>query len=68
MPPPCWKRGEPLNPCALELFRAQVEQRIDLSGFWLGWRIHGHRLIGPGGARWSPETLRLAWVRWIEPR
>lgn len=60
--PPCWRRGEPLNPCALALFRRDAEQRIDLGGPWHGWRIAGHKLIGPGGVVWTPDTLRHARV------
>jgi hypothetical protein len=60
MPPPCWRAGERLNPCALALFRRDVEQTWPLPWPWIGWRMQRGVLVGPGGMRWTPETLRHA--------
>lgn len=36
----------------------RIHARHDLTGPWAGWRVRGRFLIGPGGVRITPETLR----------
>jgi hypothetical protein len=38
----------------------RTNSRHDLTGPWAGWRVRGRFLIGPGGIRTTPETLRKA--------
>lgn len=66
--PKCVELGKPLPACAAALKRILQEHCLDLPGPWIGWRLRGRRLLGPGGVTLTPETLRLAaaWVRRAE--
>lgn len=66
--PKCVELGKPLPACAAALKRIMQEHHLDLPGPWIGWRLRGRRLLGPGGVTLTPETLRLAaaWVRRTE--
>lgn len=64
LPPPCWIKGQPLNPCARRLAESITDGRIDLHGDWAGWRIRAGRLIGPGGISVTPASLRQ-YARWL---
>jgi hypothetical protein len=58
--PPCLTPGQPLNPCAVAVHAQHVDGFIRLHGPWRGWKIQGHHLIGPGGVRWTVDTLAQA--------
>jgi len=59
--PPCCPSGRVENPCAQTMYRQRVDGFFRLGGDWTGWRIQGGALIGPGGLRFTPRTLRNAW-------
>lgn len=63
MPPCCGQNGRVENACARTVYAQRVDGLIRLSGVWRGWRVQGDTLIGPGGIRWTPATLRHA-ERW----
>lgn len=67
MKPPCVEVGTPLNFCARAVHAQKIEGRIELPPeFWLGWRLRGKRLIGPGGMTFTPATLAAAWRNYIK--
>lgn len=59
--PPCCQDGRVANRCAETVYRQRVDGFFRLTGPWVGWRIQGGALIGPGGLRFTPSTLRNAW-------
>lgn len=59
MRPPCWPDGKPCpNTCAGDLHRRIVDNHVDLTGPWAGWRLRGRDLVSPTGDRVSPERMR----------
>ena len=45
----------------------RIEGRIDLPpGQWVGWRIRGAYLIGPGGMRFNARALAAAWRHYVK--
>lgn len=66
-PPPCFKIGTALNPCAKAMHAERVEGRIDLpQEHWFKWKIRGQYLIGPGGMKFTPRTLAAAWRVYVK--
>lgn len=62
-------RSSPLNDCSAALYDAQVHNRIDLTGPWVGWRLRGRELVSPDGQRMSPQRLiGLLWREESEKR
>lgn len=57
--PPCWDAGKPCpNGCA----RRIVDNHVELSGPWAGWRLAGRDLVAPSGERIPERRLRgLLW-------
>lgn len=59
MRPPCWPEGQRCpNTCAGDLHRRLVDNHVDLTGPWVGWRMRGRDLVSPDGDRITPERLR----------
>ena len=59
MRPPCWPDGKPCpNTCAGDLHRRIVDNHVDLTGPWTGWRLRGRDLVSPAGDRITPERIR----------
>lgn len=59
MRPPCWPEGQSCpNPCAGDLHRRLVDNHVDLTGPWAGWRLRGRDLVSPAGDRITPERMR----------
>jgi hypothetical protein len=63
LPPCCGANGAVTNPCARTVYEQRVSGLVRLAGAWKGWRIQDGALIGPGGVRWTPQTLTHA-HRW----
>ena len=61
--PPCWPSGTTCpNECASRLHDRVVRNHDELHGPWIGWRLVGRDLVGPGGIRVSPERMKgLMW-------
>jgi len=61
--PPCWDAGQPCpNSCAHDVYRRVVDNHVELSGPWRGWRLAGRDLIAPSGERIPERRLRgLLW-------
>lgn len=56
--PPCFVPGQPLNPCARQLYAWEVNGKGWLPADWAGWRLAGRYLVSPDGDRVSVERLR----------
>lgn len=61
--PPCWEVGKPCpNACAQDVHRRVIDNHVELSGPWAGWRLAGRDLIAPSGERIPERRLRgLLW-------
>lgn len=61
--PRCWDPGKPCpNACAQDVYRRVVDNHVELSGPWAGWRLAGRDLVAPTGERFSERRLRgLLW-------
>ena len=57
-PRPCHVQGTKPNACAAAHYRRIVENHVNLSGPWEGWRLAGRDLVSPDRKRISPERLR----------
>lgn len=56
--PPCWRKGQPPNACAQQLYQRTTHNLTPLYGDWAGWRLAGRVLVSPDGDRISAERLR----------
>lgn len=61
--PPCWNPGEPCpNNCARDHHRRIIDNHVQLTGPWAGWRLAGRDLVAPTGERIPERRLRgLLW-------
>lgn len=62
--PPCVVPGQPLNPCARQLYAWEVTGKGWLPGDWSNWRLAGRYLVSPDGDRISKN--RLTGILWRE--
>jgi len=67
MLPPCLVSGDRPSPCARTVMEQRIEGRYDLTGDFAGWKIRAGKLLGPGGAKFSPASLQAAWRWWATP-
>lgn len=54
---PCHQIGTKPNACAAAHYRRIVENHVDLSGPWAGWRLAGRDLVSPDRQRINPQRL-----------
>ena len=61
--PPCWEPGKQCpNNCARDHYRRVIDNHVNLSGPWAGWRLAGRDLVAPSGERIPERRLRgLLW-------
>lgn len=61
--PPCWEAGKACpNACAHDVHRRVIDNHVELSGDWAGWRLAGRDLVAPTGERIPERRLRgLLW-------
>lgn len=57
----CLSGGGARCSCCETVYEQETRGLYRFGGrIWTGWRLQGGVLIGPGGVRWTPETLHHA--------